>query len=104
MHDAMATETVDEVETFDVRRGTDDRVMVRSHLVKPGPRAPGIDAGFGKHGHTRSCMRQNFFDERRIEFSFKAGCLCGIVPCEQYSLPFTAKMKAGGHVDDHRKS
>src|SRR5207253_1204917 len=100
----MATESVHEVQPLNVWRWTDDRVMIGSHLVQPRPGAPGVYFCFSQTRHAHCSMRQNFFHERRIEFSFEARCLFRIVPSQKNSLPFSPEVKARGHVDHHRKA
>ncbi len=103
MHYAVAAETVDEVQAFDIRRRTDDRMMIGSHFVESGPGAAGIYFSFRQHRNARGSVRQNLFDESVIKFSFEARRFLRIIPGEQDSLPLATKMKAGRHVDDHRK-
>src|SRR6266550_8415655 len=49
-------------------------------------------------------MGENFFYEGWIEICFEPSRLFRIIPREQNSFPFAAKMKTGRHIDDHRKA
>src|SRR4051812_36326818 len=78
--------------------------MIRRHFIKPGPGASRIDSSLSEYRNPRSCVRQNLFHEGFVEFSFEARGLFRIVPGQQNAFTFAAKMKSGGHVDDHREA
>src|ERR1043165_1142946 len=100
----MTAEAIDEVQTMNIRSGSDDRMVVRSHFVEPGPGATWINARFREYRNTRSGMRENLFNEGRIELSFESGGLFRIVPGQQDAFAFSSKVKPGGHIDDHREA
>src|SRR6266508_3887845 len=100
----MATEAVYEIETLDIRRRSDDRMMIRGHLVKAGPGATWIYLRFSETRHTRRSSGQNFFNETSIKVGLEAGSFFRVVPGQQNSFSFATEMKACGHVDDHGKA
>src|SRR6185295_6515536 len=104
MHYAVAAETIYEEEPFYIRRRSDDRMMIRRHFIKPRPCASRVDAGLSQNRNPRSRVGENLLNKRFIEFGFEAGRFLRIVPGEENSLPFAAKMKTGGHVYHHRKT
>src|SRR5258706_15353484 len=98
----MSAETVHEIQSLYVGRRADDRMMIGCHLVESGPGATWVHFSFSQAWDTRRCAGQNLFHERRIKISLEADSLFRIVPCQQNSLPFAAKVKARRHVDHHR--
>src|SRR5436190_5788959 len=104
MHDAVSAEAVDEIETGHVRRRSNNRVMVRGHLVKPRPCPAWIDSRFGEHRDAGRGMSQDLLDKSFVELSLETWCFFRVVPGQENPLPFPAKMKAGGHIDHHGES
>src|SRR6185503_8936288 len=101
MHYAVAAEAVNEIQPGDTRRFPDDRVMVRSHLIKPGPGATRIDFRFSQTRHASGGASQYLFYKARIEFGLEARRFLGIVPGQQYPFALAAEVKTGRHVDHH---
>src|ERR1041385_7705073 len=104
MHHAVAAETIYEEESFHIRRRSDDGMMIRGHFIKSRPRASRVDAGLSQNRHARSRMRENLLNKCFIKFGFEAWRFFRIVPGEENSLAFAAKVKTGGHVYHHRKT
>src|ERR1700754_1926532 len=104
MHYSVAAEAVHEIQTFDIWRRPNDAMMIGSHFVQPGPGATWVHSCFSQNRDARRGVSQNLLDKTFIEISFEAGRFLWIVPRQENPLPFTAKMKAGGHIDHHKKS
>ena len=75
--------------------------MIGRHFIEAGPGAARIhferfEAGDAVHG-----VREDFFDEGRIEGGLKAGAFGGVVPGHEQAEIFRTEVEAGGHIDDH---
>ena len=76
-------------------------MVVGGHFVESGPGALGVHRHIFKYWNAVGGAGQDFFDERRVELGLIARCFFGIVPGQQESAGFRAKMEAVGHIDDH---
>src|SRR4030095_3447143 len=104
VHHTVSTKSVDKIQACNVGRGTNDGVMVGSHLIKSCPGATRIYFGFSQTWHAIRGACQNLFHKARIKFSLESRSLFRIVPRQQNSFSLATEMKTGRHVDDHGKS
>src|SRR6185369_3854132 len=99
----MPAESIHEKQPFNVKRWSNDRVMVRRHLVKPGPSASRIYTSLRQNRNARCGSRQYLLDEGLVELRFETRRLIRIIPGQQNPPTFAAKMKSRRHVDHHWK-
>src|SRR5262249_55704040 len=104
MHHAVTTEAVGQKEAGNSSHGAEHAVVIRRHLIEPGPGALGVYRQILKRGNAVSGVDKDLFDERRFELGFIARRLFRIIPGEQEAAAFRTKVKTGAHVNDHRRS
>ena len=101
VHHAVSAETVGQEKAWHSGSFAQNWMVVRRHLIQAGPRTLGIHRQIREAGHAVGRAGQDFFDEGGIEIRFEAGRFFGIVPGQQKSAGFGAKVKSVRHVDDH---
>ena len=73
VHDAVAAEAVGQEETWDIRHGTEDGVVVRRDFIGTCPGALGVDGEVFKYRDAVGGEREDLFNEGRFEISIEAG-------------------------------
>src|SRR5262245_59637909 len=77
--------------------------MVRCDLIHSRPAFSRIDFDLGELRHALYRSSQDLFDESVVEICSEAVGLFGVGPRQKEARTFAPKMKAGRHIDHHRK-
>src|ERR1700722_6235862 len=103
MHHAVSAETVREKKPRHARRFPQNGMMVRRHLVEPGPRPLRIHRKISEARNPLSRASENFLYEACVEIGLESRGFFWIVPCQQKTAGLGTKVKSIRHVDDHRR-
>src|SRR5262249_16383125 len=103
MHYAVSAEAIGEEEARHISHWTEDRMMIRAHLVKAWRCPVGIQCQILEAGHTIGGARKDLLDERRFEVGLVTWRFLRIIPCQQKSPSFRTEVEAVRHVDHHRR-
>src|SRR5580698_5559437 len=94
VHHTVSAETVGKEKSRDTWSLAQNWMVVWRHLIQAGPRPLRIHREISKAGHAVCRAGQDFFDESRIEIRLEAGRFFGVVPGQEKSARFGAKMKS----------
>src|SRR5580704_14389104 len=97
----MTTEAIRQKESGNARSFSQDRMVIGSHLVQAGPCAFGIDGEILEDGYAVGGACKHLLYKCRFEVCLVARRLFRIVPRQQKSQSFRAKVEAVRHVDNH---
>ena len=101
LHEPVAAEAAAEPEPGHAGRLTDDRLVVRGHLVQPGPSR--LDGGVRERGQPPGRVLDKVLEESPRNVGVEGGRLGRIAHAQEQAVAFRMNVERRVEVDSHRR-
>src|SRR6266404_6570901 len=101
VHNAVSAEAVGQKEAWDLSDRAKNSVVIRTHFIKSGPAAFGIDGKIFEHRHAICRVHEHLLNKGIFEGRIEARSFLVIIPSQKKSASFRTEMEASRQINDH---